>query len=210
MPSNNIKYYLRPFGFIPKKELDLQKKKLIKVKENFYSNIEIIKKENKKTSKISFLVEDFYKFADKNKQLQDKFNLLTRKINNQILKKKKSLIFSILNTTPDSFSDGGENLNFKHNCVKAMQMIKNGADFVDIGGESTRPDANKVKPNDEILRVLPTIQTLNHKKINMSLDTRNSTTMELGILAGVKIINDVSALKMIKKVLILSESIKHQ
>ena len=199
MPSNNIKYYLRPFGFIPEKELDPPKKKFIKVKENHYSDIEIIKKENRKISKVSFLVEDFYKFADKNKQLQDKFNLLTRKINNQILKKKKSLIFSILNTTPDSFSDGGENLNFKHNCVKAMQMIKNGADFVDIGGESTRPGANKVKPNDEILRVLPTIQSLNHKKINMSLDTRNSTTMEMGILAGVKIINDVSALKNDKK-----------
>ena len=59
-------------------------------------------------------------------------------------------------------------------------MIKNGADFIDIGGESTRPGAKKVKPNDEILRVLPTIQSLNYNKINMSLDTRNSTTMEMG------------------------------
>ena len=78
-------------------------------------------------------------------------------------------------------------------------MIKDGADFIDIGGESTRPGASKVKPSDEILRVLPTIQSLNHKKINLSLDTRNSSTMELGILAGVKIINDVSALKNDKK-----------
>ena len=93
MPFNSIKYYLRPFGFIPKKELDLQKKKSIKVKENFYSNIEIIKKENRKISKVSLLVEDFYKFADKNKQLQNQFNALTKKINNQIFKKKKSIIF---------------------------------------------------------------------------------------------------------------------
>ncbi len=105
------------------------------------------------------------------------------------------MIFSILNITPDSFSDGGENLDFKKNSTKAEEMIKNGADFVDIGGESTRPGAVKVKPSDEILRILPTIQSLNQKKINLSLDTRNSTTMELGILSGVKIINDVSALK---------------
>ncbi len=199
MLSNNVKYYLRPFGFIPLKDLNHHKKEAIEVKGNYYSDIEIIKKENRKISRVSFLVKDFYKLADKNKQLQNQFNALTKKINNQIFKKKKSLIFSILNITPDSFSDGGENLNFKHNCDKAVQMIKNGADFVDIGGESTRPGANKVKPNDEILRVLPTIQSLNHKKINMSLDTRNSTTMELGILAGVKIINDVSALKNDKK-----------
>ena len=199
MPSNNTKYYLRPFGFIPPKDLTLHKKKVIKVRENYYSNVEIIKKEKNKISKVSFLIEDFYKFADKNKQIQKHLDSLTNQTNNQILKKKKSLIFSILNITPDSFSDGGENLNSKHNFDKAYKMIKNGADFIDIGGESTRPGANKVKPNNEILRVLPTIQSLNHKKINMSLDTRNSTTMELGILAGVKIINDVSALKNDKK-----------
>ena len=88
-------------------------------------------------------------------------------------------------------------------------MIKDGADFIDIGGESTRPGASKVKASDEILRVLPTIQSLNHKKINLSLDTRNSSTMELGILAGVKIINDVSALKNDKKVLIFLKNIKY-
>ena len=201
MLSNNIKYYLRPFGFIPLKDLYLQKNKVIEVRGNHYSNVELIKKEKIKISRISFLVEDFYKFADKKKYLQRYLNSLKSKIvlNNRIFKKKKTLIFSILNITPDSFSDGGENLNFKNNSIKAEEMIKSGADFIDIGGESTRPGASKVKPNDEILRVLPTIQCLNHKKINLSLDTRNSSTMELGILAGVKIINDVSALKNDKK-----------
>ena len=71
-------------------------------------------------------------------------------------------------------------------------MLKDGADFIDVGGESTRPGANLVKPSDEILRVLPTLQSLENKKINISLDTRNSSTMELGIMSGVKIINDVS------------------
>ena len=199
LSSNTIKYYLRPVGFIPPRDLYLKKKKVIKVRENYFSDVEIIKKEKSKISKTSFSVEDLYKLADKNKQIQKHLNSLTNKINSQIFKKKKSLIFSILNITPDSFSDGGENLNLKHNCDKAKEMIKNGADFIDIGGESTRPGANKVKPSNEILRVLPTIQSLNNKKINMSLDTRNSTTMELGILACVKMINDVSALKNDKK-----------
>ncbi len=201
MLSNNIKYYLRPFGFIPLKDLNLPNYKFIEVRGNHYSNIELIKREKRKVSRNSFSVEDFFKFADKNKHLQKCLNSLGNKIilNNQIFKKKKSLIFSILNTTPDSFSDGGENLNYENNSIKAEKMIKNGADFIDIGGESTRPGACKVKPSDEILRVLPTIQCLNHKKIKLSLDTRNSTTMELGILAGVKIINDVSALKNDKK-----------
>ncbi len=201
MPSTNIKYYLRPFGFIPLKDLGLQKNKVIEVRGNHYSNIELIKRLKRKISRTSFLVEDFFKFADKNKHVQNSLNSLKNKMieNSQIFKKKKSLIFSILNITPDSFSDGGENLNFKNNSIKAEQMIKNGADFIDIGGESTRPGACKVKPSDEILRVLPTIQNLNQKKINLSLDTRNSTTMELGILAGVKIINDVSALKNDRK-----------
>ncbi len=201
MPSNNIKYYLRPFGFIPLKDLYSQKNKVIEVRGDYYSSIEVIKREKKKISKTSFTVEDFYKFADKNAQLNDLLNSLRKElvVNSRILKKKKSVVFSILNITPDSFSDGGENLDLKKNISSAELMIKNGADFIDIGGESTRPGACKVKPTDEILRVLPTIQSLNHKRINMSLDTRNSTTMELGILAGVKIINDVSALKNDKK-----------
>ena len=74
-------------------------------------------------------------------------------------------------------------------------MVDDGADFVDIGGESTRPGAEEVKPADEALRVLPIIQKLQSKKIKLSLDTRNSSTMELGLLSGVNIINDVSALK---------------
>ena len=201
MLSSYTKYYLRPFGFTPLKDLDSKKFKVIEVSGNHYSNIELIKKEKKTISRTNYMVDDFYKLADKNKHLQTPLNSLKNKTisNNQIFKKNKSLIFSILNVTPDSFSDGGENLNFKNNSTKAEQMIKNGADFIDIGGESTRPGASKVKPSDEILRVLPTIQCLNHKKINLSLDTRNSTTMELGILAGVKIINDVSALKNDKK-----------
>ena len=73
-------------------------------------------------------------------------------------------------------------------------MQENGASFIDIGGESTRPGADEVSPQEEIKRVLPVIQKLDHKSVNISLDTRNSSTMKFGILSGVKIINDVSGL----------------
>ena len=96
MPSNITKYYLRPLGFTPKSDLNQNKKKVFKVRENYYSDIEIIKKEKKKISKISFSIDDFFKFADKNKQIQKHFNSLTNKINNQIFKKKNHLFFQFL------------------------------------------------------------------------------------------------------------------
>ena len=100
-----------------------------------------------------------------------------------------------MNVTPDSFSDGGDNFQLENSLVAAKKMIDDGADIIDVGGESTRPGADKVEPADEALRVLPIIQRLNNKNIKLSLDTRNSSTMELGLLNGVNIINDVSALK---------------
>ena len=74
-------------------------------------------------------------------------------------------------------------------------MLSEGADFIDVGGESTRPGAKKVNEKDEILRVLPVIQNLSKANINISLDTRNSSTMYICNFCGVCIINDVSALR---------------
>ena len=85
MPSNNTKYYLRPFGFIPQKDLDLQNNKVIEVRGNHYSNIELIKKEKRRVSRTNYLVEDFY-----NKYLQKYLNSPKNKkiVSNHILKKK--------------------------------------------------------------------------------------------------------------------------
>ena len=90
MLSNITKYYLRPFGFIPLKDLDLKKNKVIEVSGNHYSNIELIKKEKRRVSRTNFLVEDFYKLADNDKNLQKYLNLLKNKniLSNCILKKK--------------------------------------------------------------------------------------------------------------------------
>ena len=104
----------------------------------------------------------------------------------------------ILNLTPDSFSDGGKfnkrSLAFR----QATLLYKNGANIVDVGGESTRPGSKIVKSTIEWNRIFPTIKKFN-KKISLSLDTRKSEIMERGIRIGIKLINDISGLKYDKK-----------
>lgn len=107
----------------------------------------------------------------------------------------KTYIMGIVNATPDSFSDGG-----KYNCTEkavmhALQLINDGADIIDIGGESTRPYAEKITVEEEFSRVIPVITELRKKNQNIpiSIDTRNSKTAREALLAGADIINDVSA-----------------
>ena len=202
MSANDTKYYLRPFGFVPNSQgsILLKNKSAIKVSGTVFTSIELIEKKKGKVLKKKYTVDNFLKSAaKKNKKIEILLKNASEKQNflnsNKFLKNKKFLIFSILNITPDSFSDGGDNFKLEDSLINAEQMIEEGADFIDIGGESTRPGADKVLPEDEVLRILPIIQKLNNKKIKLSLDTRNSSTMELGLLSGVNIINDVSALK---------------
>ena len=108
---------------------------------------------------------------------------------------KTPAIMGILNITTDSFSDGGKFYNKSNKAIKtAIKMVKMGADIIDIGAESTRPGAKLIKPETEIKRLKPVLQGLKKKNIKISVDTRNSLTMEFAIENGVKIINDVSAL----------------
>ena len=96
--------------------------------------------------------------------------------------------------TPDSFSDGG-NFNTKDKSIKhAINLYKEGANLIDIGGESTRPGSNSVNEKIEWNRIFKTIKFLSNR-IPISLDTRKSKIMEKGIKLGVKLINDVSGLK---------------
>ncbi len=203
MSLNETKYYLRPLGYTPYPQsgLLLKDKKLLKINDIIFNSIELITQQKEKITKEYFTVDHFFKSViKKNKKLEILAdNLVTEKDSflnsNKFYKKKKTLIFSILNITPDSFSDGGDNLCLNDSLRNAEQMVNDGADFIDIGGESTRPGSDVVLPADEAIRVLPIIQKLSNKKLKLSLDTRNSSTMELGLLAGVNIINDVSALK---------------
>ena len=110
-------------------------------------------------------------------------------------------IMGVLNLTPDSFYKNSRKSNSENALRKCKEMLKNGATILDIGGESSRPGAQKVSENEEKERVLQTLQKLQQQNINaiVSLDTRNLGTMKLGYDYGVNIINDISGLDNIKK-----------
>jgi len=108
----------------------------------------------------------------------------------------RTLIMGILNVTPDSFSDGGKYIE-KHRAVKhGLDMVKNGADIIDIGGESTRPYSKRVSTAEEMDRVIPVIEELSRQiDIPISIDTCKSAVAHEAIKAGASIINDISALR---------------
>ncbi len=105
-------------------------------------------------------------------------------------------IMGILNITPDSFSDGGLYLDPQKALIRAQQMLDEGADIIDIGGESTRPGAEPVNETEELARVIPIIQLIRQKldkKILISIDTYKSAVAEQAIQNGANIINDISS-----------------
>lgn len=103
-------------------------------------------------------------------------------------------IMGVLNVTPDSFSDGGKFIDPAKAVVQAERMIEEGADIIDVGGESTRPGADPVWEGEEAERVVPVIEALQDKNIPISIDTRHSFVMAKALDAGAHIINDVTAL----------------
>lgn len=106
----------------------------------------------------------------------------------------RPLVMGILNVTPDSFSDGGRHFTPEAAIAAGRRMLADGADILDIGGESTRPGALPVSVADEISRVLPVVRALAAEGGVISLDTRNAATMQAGLEAGARIINDITAL----------------
>ncbi|BAS68298.1 dihydropteroate synthase [Bathymodiolus septemdierum thioautotrophic gill symbiont] len=106
-------------------------------------------------------------------------------------------IMGILNVTPDSFSDGGQYFNVTNAVQRAQRMIEQGADIIDIGGESTRPGANSVSLEEEFNRVIPVIEALaKTTDIPISIDTSKPELMTQAVRAGASMINDVCALSM--------------
>lgn len=101
----------------------------------------------------------------------------------------------VLNVTPDSFSDGGHFLQPDAALSRAKQMVCDGADILDIGGESTRPGAACVSVQEELDRVMPVIEALYPLNIPLSLDTRRTEVMREGLRLGVDMINDIGALE---------------
>lgn len=106
----------------------------------------------------------------------------------------KPLIMGILNATPDSFSDGGKFTQIENALNHARQMISEGAEIIDVGGESTRPNSEPVSAQEQIQRVVPIIEAIrNHSDILISIDTTLSEVAHAALNAGANIINDVSA-----------------
>ena len=110
---------------------------------------------------------------------------------------KQSLIMGILNVTPDSFSDGGKYLE-KNNAINhALAMIDNGADIIDVGGESTRPFSDPVSLDEEISRVIPVIEGIRKESdVCISIDTTKSEVATAALDSGASLINDVSAMEV--------------
>jgi dihydropteroate synthase len=109
---------------------------------------------------------------------------------------ERTYIMGILNVTPDSFSDGGKYFDKERAVEQALRMQDEGADIIDIGGESTRPGAEKISVEEEIDRVVPVIEALANKvNIPLSIDTYKSAVAEEAILSGASIINDISGLR---------------
>jgi dihydropteroate synthase len=102
------------------------------------------------------------------------------------------LIMGILNVTPDSFADGGRHNEFDAAVARGLEMIAEGVDIIDIGGESTRPGAERVSEVEEIERTIPVITELAKQGVKISIDTMRASTAEAAIKAGASIINDVS------------------
>ncbi len=109
---------------------------------------------------------------------------------------ERTLVMGVLNVTPDSFSDGGKFFLPEEAIAHAKQMVDEGADLIDIGGESTRPGAERVSDMEELSRVIPVIEALVAEiAVPISIDTTKSVVAREALEAGVEIVNDISGLR---------------
>ena len=106
---------------------------------------------------------------------------------------ERMLVMGVVNVTPDSFSDGGRWFDADAAIAHGLELVAEGADLVDVGGESTRPGAARVEPEEELRRVMPVIRELAGRGIRVSVDTMRAATALAAVEAGAEIINDVSA-----------------
>ena len=106
----------------------------------------------------------------------------------------KPRLFGVINVTPDSFSDGGEALALSEALKRGRAMLDDGADILDVGGESTRPGAEPVSAEEERARVVPVVKGLSEMGALVSIDTRRAEVMAAAIDAGAGVVNDVTAL----------------
>jgi len=118
-------------------------------------------------------------------------------LGNQVLPMDRSRVMGILNITPDSFSDGGEFLSPDKAIAQAAVMLEEGADIIDVGGESTRPGADGVPLQEELDRVIPVIEQISSQldDVAISVDTSKPDVMRAAVAAGAVLVNDIFALR---------------
>ena len=121
------------------------------------------------------------------------------------MKNKKTLLMGILNVTPDSFFDEGKYFEIKKAVQHATKLIKEGADIIDVGGESTRPFSTSISEKEEIKRVIPVIKELKKLNIPISIDTKKPFVAKLALENGATFINDVTGFQDINMIKIAKE-----
>jgi dihydropteroate synthase len=156
----------------------------------------LIKKIEKQPFGLNLVAQDISELLINDRQNQ----YLLKTARREIKLGRKTIIMGILNVTPDSFSDGGLFYNHKNAVDHALQMIDEGADIIDIGGESSRPGAKSVDAKIEMERVIPIIEKLASKtNIPISIDTIKAKVAQYALASGAEIVNDISALNGDKK-----------
>lgn len=130
----------------------------------------------------------------KNAQLQE-FDIVWGK--HRLALGKKTLVMGVLNITPDSFSDGGLFFDPENALSQARRMVQDGADILDIGGESTRPGSDSVSAGEELARVIPVVKALaDTVSVPISIDTTKARVAREALAAGAAMINDISAMRV--------------
>ncbi len=125
-------------------------------------------------------------------------NAVTSLIGTDLLRQRRTFIMGILNVTPDSFSDGGLYNNTESAVRRALEMIEQGADIIDIGGESTRPGHTPISAEEELERVIPVIKAVREavgEQVAISIDSYKAEVARQAILAGADWMNDIWGLK---------------
>jgi len=202
--SEEIETYIIP---IPKHQYEVYEGLKIAGGWRYFDNLRVIQKKKDIFIEVLMSVSDFIKLARTDSK--EALRKAEMSIEN-IVKKRPSFanidmslphIMGVSNLTPDSFYKNSRNSNPDIVLRKCKEMLKNGATIIDIGGESSRPGADKISENEEQQRILQTLLRLKQENVKtiISLDTRNLSTMKLGQKIGVDIINDISSLDSIEK-----------
>ena len=196
LSRNESKFYVRPI-FSKKKSNSI----LLGSSNLYFSDIELIERSSKKIKKKIISVNDIEGLPQNVQSIvKEKIKTIKKPLSKATrINFKKPCIMGILNVTPDSFFDGGKYISKESALAQFTKLVNEGADIIDVGGESTRPGAKKISFKEEIKRVIPIIKSIKKKKVLISLDSRKPEVIFQGLKVGINFINDVSGLRYDKR-----------